>query len=44
MRRLAPLALIVVVALLAGTAKADTFAVLPESASPFVLQIGRAHV
>jgi murein DD-endopeptidase MepM/ murein hydrolase activator NlpD len=37
MRRLAPLALIFVVALLAGTARADTFAVLPESASPFVL-------
>jgi murein DD-endopeptidase MepM/ murein hydrolase activator NlpD len=37
MRRFAPLALIVMVALLAGTARADTFAVLPESASPFVL-------
>jgi murein DD-endopeptidase MepM/ murein hydrolase activator NlpD len=38
MRRFAPLALILAFALLAGTAaRADTFAVLPESASPFVL-------
>jgi murein DD-endopeptidase MepM/ murein hydrolase activator NlpD len=38
MRRLAPLALLLAVALLAGTAaRADTFAVLPESSSPFVL-------
>ncbi|MEA2351483.1 MAG: hypothetical protein QOG86_2424 [Thermoleophilaceae bacterium] len=38
MRRFAPLALIVAIALLAGTAaRADTFAVLPDSASPFVL-------
>jgi murein DD-endopeptidase MepM/ murein hydrolase activator NlpD len=37
MRRFAPLALLLVAALLAGTARADTFAVLPESATPFVL-------
>ncbi|HEV7133376.1 MAG TPA: lytic murein transglycosylase [Gaiellaceae bacterium] len=38
MRRLAPLALVLGLALLAGTAHADTFAVLPETqTSPFVL-------
>ena len=37
MRRLAPLALILGIALLAGTAHADTFAILPQASSPFVL-------
>ncbi|MCW2976150.1 MAG: hypothetical protein JWM06_1431 [Actinomycetia bacterium] len=37
MRRLAPLALVLGVALLAGTARADTFAVLPSTASPSAL-------
>ena len=38
MRRFAPLALVLAVALLAGAAaRADTFAVLPETSAPFVL-------
>src|SRR5258708_19813966 len=39
MRRLAPLAILAGLALLVGTAHADTFAIVPESqaASPFVL-------
>src|SRR5712692_7901105 len=39
MRRLAPLALVLGLALLAGTAQADTFAVVPETqaTSPFIL-------
>ena len=38
MRRFAPLALVVALALLAGAAaRADTFAVLPETSAPFVL-------
>jgi murein DD-endopeptidase MepM/ murein hydrolase activator NlpD len=38
MRRFAPLALVLAFALLAGTAaRADTFAILPEASSPFVL-------
>src|SRR4051794_6951975 len=37
MRRFAPFALLLAVALLAGTARADTFAVLPESTAPVVL-------
>src|SRR5258707_8564368 len=39
MRRLAPLAVLAGLALLVGTAHADTFAIVPESqaASPFVL-------
>ncbi len=39
MRRLAPLALVLGLAMLAGTAHADTFAVVPETqaTSPFIL-------
>src|SRR5881396_3005420 len=37
MRRLAPLALVLALACVGGSARADTFAVLPMQATPFVL-------
>src|SRR4051794_32760941 len=37
MRRFAPFALLLTLALLAGTARADTFAIVPETSTPVVL-------